>query len=89
MIVRDDRTAEQMETHKLLVVMTDRCLSDWGEASGGASYAAWACKDTQGWAECLAWVKGRSDALHVRTAVEPYRPSSRHCAHLHVYVWGR
>ena len=40
----DDRTPEQKETHKFLIIGTDSFLSGWGQAKGGLSYAVWACK---------------------------------------------
>jgi hypothetical protein len=89
MIKKDDRTPEQMKTHHLLVVGTDRCLSSWGDATGGASYAAWACT----YGDSIAvrrWVENRTDMSRVREAVDmgpsmPYRPG-KGCAHLHIYV---
>lgn len=77
-----------MKTHRLLVVGTDKCLSNWGEASGGASYAAWACTYAQ-YPAVRQWVEARTDMSRVRDAVDmspsmPYRP--KNCAHLHIYV---
>lgn len=85
----DDRTPAQKSTHRYLVIMTDRFMSGWGGAEGGASYAAWACEGYSDAKKAEKWVRGRSDALRVRTTVDtassPYRPG-RNCAHLHVYV---
>ena len=41
----DDRTPEQKKSHSWLVIGTDSFMSGWGKASGGKSYAAWACKE--------------------------------------------
>jgi hypothetical protein len=83
MEIQDDRTETEHTTHPVLVVGTDRCLSGWGKASGGVSYAAWACTpDT--YHTVLAWVERRSDMLRVRLCSDPYRPKGR--GHLHIYV---
>ena len=81
----DDRTDEQRETHPILVIMTDRFMSGWGRAEGGASYAAWACRPEDESA-VTRWVESRSDALRVRVTCDPYRPNANHCAHCHIYV---
>lgn len=90
MIVQDDRTPEQRKTHRYLVIMTDRFLSGWGQAAGGASVAAWACETTRDRDRVHAWVSSRGDALRVRTTYDAngrrYRP--RNAAHFHVYVVG-
>jgi len=84
MIIQDDRTDTQRKTHTFAVVMTDRFLSGWGRASGGASFAAWACTSDD-YNECQSWVESRSDAKRVRTVLlKDYRPR---CAHLHIYVF--
>jgi len=83
MIRKDDRTEEQKKTHTCLVVGTDSFLSGWGEARGGASYAAWACKP-KNFQSVWRWVKNRSDMKRVRQTQDPYYPSG--CAHLHIYV---
>lgn len=92
MIVNDRRTPEQMETHRFLVVMTDRFLSGWGMAKGGTSVAAWACKTKEEWLAQEKVIRARSDAKRVRTVYESprdarrYRP--RNAAHFSVYVVG-
>ena len=89
MIVEDDRTAEQKETHRLMAVMTDRFLSGWGQAEHGTSVAAWACKDQAELANAMYWVQKRTDAMRVREVYEArgehYRP--RNAAHFHIYIW--
>jgi len=80
----DDRTDEQLVTHSWLVIGTDRILSGWGGASGGYSYAAWACRPDDR-AKVLHWVSSRTDMKRVREAGSNYRPSGA-CAHLHIYV---
>ena len=80
----DDRTPDQMKTHDWLVVGTDSFLSGWGRASGGASYAAWACRyDDLKTVE--DWVESRGDMKRVRVVkADDYRP--RGTGHLHIYV---
>lgn len=80
---QDDRTEEQKKTHPILVVGTDRFMSGWGGAAGGASFAAWACRPEDE-RRCLDWVESRGDMTRVRTTIDPYRPK---CAHLHIYVF--
>lgn len=79
----DDKTDEQRETHKWLIVGTDSFMSGWGEARGGKSYAAWACRDEHR-GEVLSWVEGRSDMKRVREVYGEYRPSGQ--GHCHIYV---
>lgn len=82
MIVRDDRTPEQHESHPILIVGTDSFMSGWGKAEGGASYAAWACtpEDER---SVLDWVERRSEMKRVRIVVGDYRP--RGVGHCHIY----
>lgn len=88
MIVEDDRTPEQKKNHTVMVVMTDRFLSGWGGASGGASVAAWACSTTEELTQAERWVHSRSDALRVRVVYDsPRRYRPRRAAHFHIYVW--
>lgn len=79
----DDRTEEQKKTHTVIVAMTDRCLSGWGGAAGGTSYAGWACRPEDA-ARVERWVRNRSDAMRVRIISDPWRP--RGPGHTHVYV---
>jgi hypothetical protein len=84
MNVKDDRTPAQQQTHTILVVGTDSFMSGWGEASGGTSYAAWACKPE--WANaCESHVRARKDLKRVRIVGSDYRPRGK--GHLHIYVW--
>lgn len=86
MIIQDDRTDAQRQSHTWLIVGTDTFMSGWGEAEGGTSYAAWACKPEDR-SRVLAWVENRKDMKRVREASEydrKYRPSGR--GHCHIYV---
>jgi hypothetical protein len=91
MIVKDDRTAEQRDTHRWLVVGTDSFMSGWGQAASGNSYAAWACETLAEAKAVQRWVSARSEMKRVRLVLDgassPYRPDSRYCAHLHIYLW--
>jgi hypothetical protein len=85
MVTKDDRTPTQKVTHRLAVIGTDRCLSGWGGAAGGLSYAGWACTpDTVD--ACERWVRSRGDMRRVRVVSLPYRPK-RPCVHFHLYIW--
>jgi hypothetical protein len=90
MIVKDDRTEEQRHTHTMLVVMNDRFMSGWGQASEGTSVAAWACKTGEEIDAAERWARSRTDALYVRTVYDsPRRYRPRNAAHFHIYVWTR
>jgi len=82
----DDRrtSAQGPAAFPFLVVGTDRCLSGWGGAAGGMSYAAWACCATDV-DRVERWVAKRSDMQRVRVVrAEGYRPGHG-CAHLTIY----
>ena len=88
-IITDNRTDAERDTHRFLVIATDRFLSGWGKARGGLSYAAWAC-DTEERARAVQdWAESRSDSARVRLVIElpgeRYRPGKA-CAHCHIYV---
>ena len=84
MVIDDDRTDEEKNTHWLAVVGTDRFMSGWGKAEGGVSYAAWACPFSRQ-ANVERWVKSRGDQMRVRVVIlDGYRP--RGTGHLHIYV---
>ena len=83
MILEDDRTGAQKGW--LICLMTDRCLSGWGKAKGGSSYAGWAFSDGEQ-SRCESWVRQRSDARRVRIVLGSYRPPTGP-GHCHIYVW--
>ena len=86
-IIADDRTETEMDTHRWLVVATDRFLSGWGHAQGGSSVAAWACSTLAEVERVEARIRARGDMSRVRVvrdAPRRYRPRS--FAHFHVYV---
>ena len=81
---QDDRTAGQKVTHPIIVMGTDRCLSGWGAAHGGPSYAGWACTIDD--ADAVErWVRERRDLSRVRIVSGDYRPPSG-AGHCHIYV---
>lgn len=82
----DDRTVEQILTHRYLVVGTDSFLSGWGRAKGGTSYAAWACDSEETASTVYRWVKGRSDMKRVRVVIGGWFPRGK--GHAHIYVVG-
>ena len=86
MHLEDDRTDAQRKTHTVLVIGTDKGMSGWGMASGGTSYAAWAC-EPDCVMEVVQWVERRGDMLRVRVASGQWRP--RGVGHAHIYVADR
>jgi hypothetical protein len=81
---QDDRTEEQRKTHPIIVLGTDRCMSGWGKAEGGPSFAGWACTlDDE--AQVARWVENRRDLDRVRVVSSDYRPPSGP-GHCHIYV---
>jgi hypothetical protein len=83
----DDRTPEQKVSHPHLIIGTDRFMSGWGAAAGGASYAAWACTESER-NDCYWRIAKRGDMTRVRETYGSYRPG-RNCAHLHIYVYNQ
>ena len=83
--IKDNRTAEQQNTHYLLVIGLDKWMSGWGGAEGGKSYAAWAtdfahCKQVE------AWVRGRGDMSYVRVReARNWKPRGKY-DHVHIYA---
>jgi hypothetical protein len=69
MVTEDDRTPEQLASHYWLIVGTDRFMSGWGGARGGASVAAWACKPEHS-DKVARWVESREDMRRVREVSE-------------------
>ena len=86
MVLEDDRTKAEMNTHPVVVMMTDRFLSGWGKAENGTSYAGWACRvgDID---SVERWVRSRGDAMRVRIVGRDYHPPSI-SGHCHIYVVG-
>ena len=83
--INDTRTGAEKDL-PFLVVGTDRFMSGWGKASGGASYAAWAC-DYATLDRCEARILARGDMMRVRVVrAATYRPGPN-CAHLSIYVY--
>jgi hypothetical protein len=85
MIIEDDRTSEQRQSHRWGVVMRDKFMSGWGEASGGVSRCAWACGPGVNIERVRAWVESRGDSAYVNVVdLHTYRP--RNTKHFHIYV---
>ena len=86
MKIQDDRSEERKLTHTHLVIGTDPFLSGWGEARGGISIAAWACRPEDR-KEVLEWVTSRTDMKRVREVNELFRKyTPRGTGHTHIYV---
>jgi hypothetical protein len=80
----DDRTAEQKKTHIYLVTATDKFMSGWGGASGGASKVAWCCDTKEKLWKLLDWVNRRSDMKYLSYRYDgKWYPKA---AHIHLYV---
>ena len=79
----DDRTEEQRKTHVVLWGGTDRFMSGWGEATGGVSYAFWACTPDDD-ATVERWIRSRGDIQRVRQVMSTYKSAGR--GHCHIYV---
>ena len=63
---KDDRSAEQLQTHTWIVAGRDKFLSSWGPGKQfGGSTAAWSCRPEHA-RKVLDWVEGRSDMRDVR-----------------------
>ena len=82
MITQDDRTPEEVKTHHVLIAATDRFMSGWGGARGGASMCAWACRPEDA-PSVWRWVSRREEMLRVREVGYDWNPRA---AHSHVYV---
>jgi hypothetical protein len=81
---QDDRTELQKKEYTHLIGGRDSFLSGWGLASGGNSYAYWACKEEDS-DKVLSWVSNRSDIK----CVGMYRnnpPCKAPKHHVRVYV---
>lgn len=83
MIVQDDRTGRELFTHKDIIKGRDNCLSGWGSAKHGSSYAGWACK-SEHVRQVRNWVESRSDIKRVTLVESNYIPAGK--GHYHIYV---
>jgi hypothetical protein len=84
----DDRSAEQMTTFIHAVVARDTVLSGFGDAKGGMSYCAWACRTADEAELAMEWVERRSDMTDVEVVdLDNYEPP-KDAAHFHIYVCG-
>lgn len=83
--IQDNRTADQQNTHYLLVIGLDKWMSGWGHAEGGKSYAAWAT-DFNHRKQVEAWVRARNDMSYVRVVeARNWKPRGKN-DHLAIYV---
>lgn len=85
LIVNDQR--DDVELYKKGVICRDKCLSGWGLAKGGSSWAIWAGPPELNYEKLYDWVNGRSDSQYVRIVedINKYRPP-RTAKHLTIYV---
>ena len=80
----DERTEQEKKELTIIVLGTDRVMSGWGKASGGPSYAGWACRPEDA-NKVARWVRNRSDMKRVRMVGGNYRPPSGR-GHCHIYA---
>ena len=86
MIIKDDRTDAEKNTHIWAVVATDKFMSGWGGANGGKSRVAWAVDDLSKTSKLFDWVNNRSEMKYANVVnLNNYR-SPRGTSHFHIYV---
>ena len=78
--IEDDRTDAERQTLTELIGGRDSFMSGWGKASGGGSFAFWACTPAQA-ADVRAWVVSRDEF----TLVE-FERMSQQATHCHIYA---
>jgi hypothetical protein len=83
MVIQDDREQGQRLTHVWIVAGRDKFMSGWGKATGGVSYAGWACK-SEDRERVLDWVRNRGDMKNVKMHLDPWKPTGK--GHAHIYV---
>jgi hypothetical protein len=84
MIINDRRTTAQQATHRWLTTATDRLMSGWGMATGGASKCAWAWETLAEAEAHISVLRRRGDMKYIRVNhAGRWRPK---CAHLSIYV---
>ena len=88
MTYQDDRTEEQKQTHRWLVVAKDKFMSGWGGARGGASWCGWACRTFEQMERLEKWVRDREEMRYVSIRKDDGKRirTGRSCAHFHLYV---
>ena len=83
-IIKDDRTAEEVQKTIGFVIATDSFMSGWGKARKGSSKVAWACK-LEHVDAVMDWVESRDEMNHVNVVkADKWEPGKY--AHLSVYV---
>lgn len=83
MIIQDDRTMVQRQTHFWGIVATDSFMSYWG-ACPGKSVAIWAVSNHAHAVKLLEWVKSRREMRYVKI-VDLRNYKIRQCYHCHIY----
>jgi hypothetical protein len=88
-VIQDDRTEQEKEKYIYFVQGHDTFLSGWGGATGGKSYATWACNNAAAWHKKLEQIKARTDMADVvafKGNIElEKRLENKKFAHYHVY----
>ena len=88
MLIQDDRTHAEKQTHDTLIFAHDTFLSGWGECeNNGISYCAWAARP-EDVDDVETWVRGRDDMKRVRLVSANHVPQLGPNDHYHIYVVG-
>ena len=83
MIVKARRTEATRATHTTLITATDKWMSGWGAATGGASKVAYCCRPEDSDA-VYDWVKSDDNMTNVNCHGADWRPAK--AAHVSYYV---
>jgi len=83
--IQDDRIEGCARlSHTVLIAALDKFMSGWGKATGGKSYAVWACKPEH--ADAVEkWVESRDEMKSVKRVGPEWLPSGEN-GHCHIYV---
>ena len=84
MILQDDRTPEQRQTHIWGIVANDKFMSNWG-ACPGKSVAIWALQDYDEAENFLKYIKNRRKCMKYLRLVNLTNYKIRPCYHCHIY----
>jgi hypothetical protein len=86
MEIQDERTEEQKSTHIFGVVAKDKIASFWGNASGGPSRVAWACKCYDDASKIFDWLESRPEMANISIVdLRKYSPPPKE-AQFYVHV---
>ena len=84
MIIQDDRTEHQKETHIWAIVATDKFMSYWG-ACPGKSVAIWAFQSHEEAVKFSEYIQRRRRCMKYVRVVNFKTYRIRQCYHCHIY----